>query len=79
MDDKAMLKWLNQQALQSVVSIEAIRDIGLGGFADARSMAYRQGMRLQLFTEGSQHVYGRDLWDAINTAVATAKLRHPNG
>ena len=45
---------------------------------DSGTEAYLKGSRVQLFTIPSQHVYGRDLRHAIDTAIYTAALRKEN-
>ncbi len=69
MIDTYRLQWLSEQG---AISITSIRDIGLD---DADSVAYRDGMRVRLFTVASQHVYGPTLGEAIDTAIEVALVR----
>ena len=72
MTDIERINWLSAQ---SHISVNTIRDTIPPNLqcGDANSIAYRQGMRLQLFTIPSQHVYGTDLRHAIDCAMAKAE------
>lgn len=71
MTDVFRLNWLGEQ---KNVNIRAIREDGAKDPTD-EAHAYRAGHRLQLFTVASQHVYGRDIRDAIDNAIGRAKQR----
>lgn len=64
------MAWLNAQAFLGVRT-RAIHDLGYGSEKgiDRESIEYQHGNRLALFTVASQWVYGKDLWEAITTAV----------
>jgi len=71
--DTERLDWMKRNE----ASFQLLRDSGptLPYAADGNSKAFREGMRVQLFTCASQHVYGLDLRDAIRAAVEEAAQR----
>lgn len=67
MTDTQRLDWLEAQ---HGATIRNIRDLSTRGHVarNVESELFRQGMRVELFTVASQHVYGSDLRAAIDTA-----------
>jgi len=70
MTDTERLDWLSTQ---KHTSISEVRHTGAGG-PDQQTVAYQDGMRVQMFTVASQHVYGTDLRNAIDVAMTKVRL-----
>jgi hypothetical protein len=62
--DKDRLDWLEKE---SAINVNTIREHECS--SDQNSVAFRNGMRVQLFTITSQHIYGKSLRDAIDRAM----------
>ncbi len=62
MTDTERMDWLDRQG---TVSVRHIRDSETGC---AEGIAYRQGMRVEIFTVVTQHMYGTDLREVIDAA-----------
>ena len=73
--DSELLDWLSIQVEAGCAHADRIDDSSptLADARDSKSVAYRAGLRVSLFTIGSQHVNGRTFRDAIRIAIATAR------
>ena len=70
--DKERIDWLELN--NTCVSIRKIyRQPYFGYGRDKDTEAYREGMRVELFTIASQHVYGTNVCDAIDKAMKVVR------
>jgi hypothetical protein len=70
MTDTELLDWLSAQR---GARWQPIRSDWHGGSGEGK--AYVEGMRVKLFTEYSQWVYGIDLRNAIEVAMVSGRLK----
>lgn len=70
MTDAELLDWLSKQP---GASFQPLRDDWHSGSEEGKR--YGEGMRVKLFTEFSQWVYGTDLRNAIEVAMVSGRLR----
>ena len=69
MTDSYILDWLESQS--ESISVSHIRN-GISG--DQSSIEFQKGNRILLFTIASQHVYGKNLRDAIHKAINKSQI-----